>query len=193
MSAQQLADRCAELGMPIARSVLANLESGRRESVSAAEIMILAQALDVPPVLLMFPLGRVEAIEYLPGQQMPPWDAMMWFSGRHGVEIVRLYERHSNLVEQWKLRHRGLRHAETIRERQTHEALLIEAEVLSAAQEAVSEVTDEPSRNAQLLREWVEETELLIRSIRRQMLEHGLILPELPPELSYIDADREGT
>ena len=42
MSAQQLSDRTGELGMLSPRSVLANLESGRRETVSAAEIMVLA-------------------------------------------------------------------------------------------------------------------------------------------------------
>ena len=46
MSAQQLADRTAELGAPIPRSVLANLESGRRETVSVAEILVLAAALE---------------------------------------------------------------------------------------------------------------------------------------------------
>ncbi len=52
LSAQRLADRCAELGAPeINRSVIANIES-RRESVSIDEVSILAQALDVSPVQL---------------------------------------------------------------------------------------------------------------------------------------------
>ncbi|MFD0393285.1 helix-turn-helix domain-containing protein [Streptomyces nogalater] len=47
VSAQQLSERCAELGMPIQRSVLANMESGRRSTVTVAEVLILAAALDV--------------------------------------------------------------------------------------------------------------------------------------------------
>src|SRR5271166_3235178 len=58
MSARQLSDRTGELGMLIPRSVLANLESGRRENVSVAEIVVLAAALNVSPIELMCP-GRL--------------------------------------------------------------------------------------------------------------------------------------
>jgi transcriptional regulator with XRE-family HTH domain len=81
LSAQQLADECKRLGFPIARSVLANLENERRETISVAELQVLAQALDVPPVLLLFPLGRAETVEALPGRDVDPWDAIEWFIG----------------------------------------------------------------------------------------------------------------
>lgn len=69
---QQLADRTAELGMPIPRSVLANLESGRRETVSAAEVVILAAALDIAPIELISPVGFDQQVEMLPGRMMDP-------------------------------------------------------------------------------------------------------------------------
>ena len=72
MSAQQLADRTEELGMPIPRSVLANLESGRRETVSVAEILVLAGALNVAPIELICPVGYDKEIELLPGPQLDP-------------------------------------------------------------------------------------------------------------------------
>lgn len=72
MSVQQLADRTAELGMPIPRSVLANLESGRRETVSAAEVVILAAALDIAPIELISPVGFDQQVEMLPGRMMDP-------------------------------------------------------------------------------------------------------------------------
>jgi transcriptional regulator with XRE-family HTH domain len=81
LSAQQLADRCAELGMPIQRSVLANLESGRRTTVTVAEILVLAAALDIPPALLLFPVGHAESVEVLPGKQQESLEAVEWFSG----------------------------------------------------------------------------------------------------------------
>ena len=81
LSAQQLADECKRLGFPIARSVLANLENERRETVSVAEVQILAAALKVPAVLLLFPLGRAEIVEVLPGRDVSPWAAIEWFTG----------------------------------------------------------------------------------------------------------------
>jgi 8-oxo-dGTP pyrophosphatase MutT (NUDIX family)/transcriptional regulator with XRE-family HTH domain len=82
-SAQQLADRCKELGMPaLSRIVITRLENGRRDAVSVAEVSILAEALGVPPVLLLFPIGNSGAVEMLPGQQEDPWAAYQWFIGR---------------------------------------------------------------------------------------------------------------
>ena len=59
MSVQKLADVTDELGMPIPRSVLANLESGRRETVTVAEVLVLAAALDVAPIDLICPSGSI--------------------------------------------------------------------------------------------------------------------------------------
>ena len=74
---QKLADRTDELGMPIQRSVLANFESGRRETVSVAELIILARALEVAPLELLIPAGGVEMT---PGVTWSPQDASQWFS-----------------------------------------------------------------------------------------------------------------
>jgi len=87
MSAQQLADRTAELGMPIPRPDLANLESGRRDSVSAAEVLILAAALDVAPIDLIAPVGYDEHIEMLPGRMMDPLEAARWVGGQHAIDL----------------------------------------------------------------------------------------------------------
>jgi transcriptional regulator with XRE-family HTH domain len=86
MSAQQLADRTAELGMPIPRSVLANLESGRRETVSAAEVIVLAAALNVAPIELICPAGFDQQIEMLPGRTIDPLSAMRWYTGELKLE-----------------------------------------------------------------------------------------------------------
>jgi len=47
VSAQQLSDLMAELGYPVARTVIANLENGRRAEVSIDHVVIAAQALGV--------------------------------------------------------------------------------------------------------------------------------------------------
>jgi transcriptional regulator with XRE-family HTH domain len=82
ITAQQLADRCAKLGMPsLSRAVITKLENGRREAVSTAELQVLAMALNVPAVLLLFPLGRVETVEVVPGRKVDPYGAIEWFIG----------------------------------------------------------------------------------------------------------------
>jgi len=50
MMAPQPANRTAELGYKLPRSVPANLKNERRDRTSVAELLILAAALDVPPV-----------------------------------------------------------------------------------------------------------------------------------------------
>jgi transcriptional regulator with XRE-family HTH domain len=87
LSTQQLADRTAELGMPIPRSVLANLESGRRDSVSVAEVLVLAAALDVAPIDLICPVGFDKTTEMLPGREMDPLVARRWFTGAWKLDI----------------------------------------------------------------------------------------------------------
>src|ERR1022692_1281242 len=65
MSAKVLSDCCAKLGMEISRSTLADLENGRRASLTFAEVLILAAALDVPLVTLAFAVGQQEDVEVL--------------------------------------------------------------------------------------------------------------------------------
>jgi transcriptional regulator with XRE-family HTH domain len=81
MSAQQLSDACGELGASIPRTVISNIENGRRTNISVAETMALAQALEVPPIVLIIPAGYVEEVEYQPGRWVDPIRAANWFSG----------------------------------------------------------------------------------------------------------------
>lgn len=87
MSVQKLADATAELGMEIPRSVLANFESGRRETVSVAEVLVLAAALNVAPIELICPVGYDKEIEVLPGHSLDPLGAMRWFTGELKLDL----------------------------------------------------------------------------------------------------------
>lgn len=84
MSAQQLSDACADLGMPIHRSVLANFENGRRSNLNLGELLVIARALDVAPIFLMFPLGYEDQIEVLPDMTEKTEDAVAWAAGDEG-------------------------------------------------------------------------------------------------------------
>jgi transcriptional regulator with XRE-family HTH domain len=52
----ELAERMTGLGVPWDRSIVANLESGRRRSVAVDEVYALALALNVAPVHLLVPV-----------------------------------------------------------------------------------------------------------------------------------------
>jgi len=81
MSAQELADETARLGYPISRSQIANYESGRKQGLDVAELLVLAAALNVPPGLLLFPGYPIGDVEFLPGRTANALAAVDWFSG----------------------------------------------------------------------------------------------------------------
>lgn len=80
LSAEQVAAAATSLGMNISRQMITNLETGRRASISVAELAIIAEALNVEPVALIYPptdLGR--EVEYLPGKTAETIDAYTKF------------------------------------------------------------------------------------------------------------------
>lgn len=86
-SAQKLSDACGELGFEFPRSTLADLESGRRKHLSVAELIALAAALGVPPLLLIYPVGRKAEAEVWPGEVRPAFRSALWFSGEAAVPV----------------------------------------------------------------------------------------------------------
>lgn len=81
-SAQDLADKCEEMGHPIPRNVIANMESRRRTNLPLVDVMVLAQALNTPPICLIYPVGYVDDVQRLPLQDSTSaLDALRWFTG----------------------------------------------------------------------------------------------------------------
>jgi len=81
LSAQDVADATAELGYPISRSRIANLENGRKQGVDVAELAVLAAALGVPPVTLLYGGQPDRDVEMLPGRTEASVFALAWFTG----------------------------------------------------------------------------------------------------------------
>lgn len=80
-SAQWLADRTETLGYLVSRSTIADLEIGRRKHVLVSELLVLAKALGVPPILLLYPAMPSGDVEVLPGVAVSSWQAGQWFAG----------------------------------------------------------------------------------------------------------------
>lgn len=194
MSVQKLADKTDELGMPIPRSVLANLESGRRDTISVAEVLVLAAALDVAPIDLICPVGFDKQTEMLPGAAMDPLSAMRWFTGELKLDISG--------DGAWTMRTPGSGERSSANLLKYHDQLLSKLdseeakarEALRAVADAVGEEADESARGAARdlmirVEEWREFIREPLRQTRTEMRERGMQLPDLPADLELGEDD----
>ncbi len=86
-----LAERTGELGYPISRVAIGKIETSHREGkFDVAELLVLAAALDIPPMLLLYPGYPDGAVENLPGRSTDSRIAALWFSGQVPSENVGL-------------------------------------------------------------------------------------------------------
>lgn len=185
MSAQRLSDRCAELGYPIPRNTISNLENSRKEAVSVAELLTLAAALQMPPIALLCPVwGRPadggDAVELLPGETLDRWAAMMWFVGRYGfslpaaeLESTKYRFHHNDAVDVIDLL---WQHADAVEWRLTTEVELDDHRILKGLGEPPQAALEQRRRQDQV-----------IATCRRDLRSMGAPPPPLPDELRYID------
>ncbi|MEU5148434.1 helix-turn-helix transcriptional regulator [Streptomyces yangpuensis] len=181
-SAQRLADRCEELGHPIPRNVIANLESGRRANLPLVDVMVLAAALYTSPICLIFPVGYVEETQELPFQYLvPTWDAMRKFtaeesSGDNDAGLIPEFNRHASLVR-------------------IIEAALYEAERTGfAAKTATTPAQrEEAERKRDHYARQAEDAKQELYSLRWEIRDEGATPPNLPTALADIDPPETGT
>lgn len=149
---------------------------------------MLAAALEVPPILLLMPVGRQQTAEILPGQNLEMWDAVLWFIGHAELTggagggpltiaradedaTVALFRSHRFLVDRAPRDERALRLA-------LHQADQAETEEVAASARRV----------AQMIRDNVETNVTELREVRAMMRKRGLIPPELSPDwLTILD------
>lgn len=87
ITAAELSRRTAELGLPISRAVISDLETGRKRTLDVSELIVLARALGVPPLQLIYPNLPDGVVEAWPGAGLPEgsglssFRAAQWFSG----------------------------------------------------------------------------------------------------------------
>lgn len=175
-SAQELADRCEQLGHSIPRNVIANMESGRRAGLPLVDVLVLAAALETYPACLIFPVGYVEETQELPFQSLvPTWDALRRFSGEQEVfgrdlGLVPDFEAHTSLV------------------RTALAALGEEEQARFAAKSATSRAQQEEAERKRT--EYADQAisaKYKLRHLRRDLLDDGAVPPDLPPALHDVD------
>ncbi|MFD5037746.1 helix-turn-helix domain-containing protein [Streptomyces sp. NPDC058377] len=146
-SAQDLADRCAEIGHPIPRNVIANMESGRRSNLPLVDVMVLAEALNTPPICLLYPVGYVEEVQRLPLQHpVTVLGALRRFTGEEtdlgaDDDMLRYFRAHHAAQEQMRRAQQDEEHARYLAKTAHNangkaEALRAQAQAAVAAEKA---------------------------------------------------------
>jgi transcriptional regulator with XRE-family HTH domain len=128
----------------MSRTAVSELETGRRKSVSVHDLVILAAALGVPPLQLIYPEQPGGEVEYLPGVTVTSIAAAQHFSGE--VPIVKKGMRRTDTAVMEKSRRwQGLKgKIRLLRVQSLGEDLAAEdVATLQAATEALSEVESE--------------------------------------------------
>lgn len=175
---QALSERTAELGHPMDRSVIAKLEKGHRHTITVPELFVLAQALEVPPLLLLLPLGHADTVEVVPGAQVQIADALRWLTGERPLPGTR-----------WE----GLSTEDgspTVAAFQTHQRYVDGSINLRRNVRRVREGTLGPQYSADDAEQFARDAdnwEAQLRSLRVMMRGRGLTPPPLPPELAHIE------
>lgn len=192
LSVQRVADLFEQqYGVPMKRSVLANFEGGRRAALSVAELVVLARILEVPPVQLLFPVGRQQETPVFPGDPVDTWEALKWFTGEQPwipqpadsnlsqlqvVKEVELFRQHDAAV-------RAVQDA-----RQTI-LTLIPTEPLPGGGNEKAPAVSPVLMNQLAAAVGRAEDDLL--SVRRQMRGRDLAPPPLPYDVAYLGEREE--
>lgn|SRR5699024_319156 len=109
LSAAKLEEKTRELGYPVTRGTIAKIEGGHRDGkFDVAEVVILATALNVAPIDIVYPPTSAP-VEYLPEQTMPTGSALMKFANSQAFvlaterrNLVSTYERrHQDFLTTW--------------------------------------------------------------------------------------------
>jgi transcriptional regulator with XRE-family HTH domain len=113
-SQQRLSEELKALGHVLHPTAVLKVEKGTR-AVTVEELLGLAAALNVPPVLLLLPLGEEDVVEITTNSRIHPGLALEWVCGEEALVSSRRFviERGEWLKGSEPLRlYRALRHVE---------------------------------------------------------------------------------
>lgn len=177
LSVRQLAEECAALGAPqLTAASLGNIERGqdqdakrKRRDVTVDELMVLARALGVPPLLLMVPLDSQPAIELVPGEVWGIWDAVRWVTGEAHPE--------GEIETFFAIPLQLNRELQRVRDRYV---MLMADDIFAPKDERERE-----ERRAEM-----GQLEYQVLALRADMERHGMPLPPLGPEFEHLAGKR---
>lgn len=178
LTAQALADECKRIGHPIARSTIAKLEASRtkpgrlRPYITAAELVVIARALRVPPLLLLAPVGGAAEVEIAPSLTVPASTAARWVAGMESSTTG--YGSSATRDPMVELAHESLRHD------------VRASELRRLCRRIDSTEIADPMDYRMAAERWA-----ALRRCRERIVElsgDGAVAPALPPDLAWVDA-----
>lgn len=186
MTAQQLSDELmARFGFELKRTALGNLENGLRRGVSIAEVLVIANVLAVPPLLLIVPVGD-ESFEMLPGVSVDPWYAATCITGE--AEPTMWLGGPDDVPNLGKIVELSRRHAEILGIYRRHDAVLAEwGRAWRMFESAKADGTD-----TDYVRSRMRDAEKDLTALRHELRCDDSALPKLPPLLKGLDDDVSG-
>ncbi|AXG79373.1 helix-turn-helix transcriptional regulator [Streptomyces paludis] len=180
LTVAEAADACASLGLPVPRTTITNLETGRRTSLDLAEFLVLAEVFGVPPISLLFPLGTSPSVAVLPNREASTWEAVAWFTGesplaksapegsaRHTLDTFRS---HSDAVAA------ALASTRAAKERRRKATITLDVGRRQSLLDAAASYEQLAFDDCRELGEF-----------RTAMRQRGLVPPALPQDLAFID------
>jgi hypothetical protein len=170
---------------------LTNIESGRRQAgrrrreISLDELVVLARALDVPPILLLFPVGTAPETEIGPGAAVPTWHAVRWFIGEERLD-GRSTDTDPAAVPMTIFRRHQALETEYVRSRWA-----LAASVAMARNRGISP----PADSEQPIGERAQDALIRLLDVRTEIRRAGLIAPpirdgELAEQIEQMEAGR---
>jgi len=86
-SAEDLARRVTDLGVPMTREQITKLETGRRQAITVEQAAALALALGVSPTNLLLPEDESEYVQVVPVLALPAEWVREWMYGRQPLLV----------------------------------------------------------------------------------------------------------
>lgn len=183
LTVAEAADACAARGLPVPKTTITNLETGRRSSVDLTEFLVLADVLGVPPITLLFPLDTAATVDVLPGQQISTWDGLAWFTGETPSAEAAPKGSPRELLDVFRA------HRDAV-------AAARASTSLAKNRRRMANTTLDPARRTELLdaaagyEQFAFDDCRELGAFRDSMRERGLIPPELPADLVFVDQPR---
>lgn len=190
LTREQLADLVTEhYGWRLTTDVLTNLETRRSKGragprdVTLDEVTTLARALEVPPIMLIFSLGIDETTEIgrpdtAAPTVLPTWDALRWFTGEIKIDGSRVDDDpEAAALVLWRIHQSAV------------DDYLAAIQIRRNAPPSTGH--DAPVRPGDGAVPLTSLTHSVLLSTRAQMRRARLTPPPLPPDLQWIEKDRD--
>lgn len=176
MTAQDVSNALAKVGVTLKRPVISNLENGYRGTVSIAEVIALGHVLNVPPIALIFPLGEDPDYTLLPGMPSSTEYAEMWFTGATNYPIPEPPADR----DLWVAEH------DRLSDLHKHRDLIVDLGRLKRIIASKDPGSQDP-RVVDYAGERIPLVEREIQQLRRRLQKDGMRPPRLFPDMRYLD------